>query len=214
MREFRYYVESEPGLVLRRPPGAFYGREAEVQATTMLEHFRRVWARPELQGLRNRRFASVLAIGGGMPAFECGLHAGRITVADPLHEVYRGLEPMFRRLHPEAPPIEYRDEKADIRGGGWDCVSFSHVLEHIPLAAAGRLLARVPNAADIVIYGPNADRMRSDLWLHALPVHEHLWIGGLDWTRQWAQARSGRQASVAIAHDEDLLVWLPGRAEP
>jgi len=212
MRQFRYYVETEPGLVVRRATGAFYGREAEIQAETMVGHFGRLWARPELAGLRARRFAAVLAWGGGMPAFECGLQAERIEVADPLHGTYRELEGMFRGLHPEAPPIGWQDAQelaAQARRIGADCVSFCHVLEHVPIRTAETWLRAVPTTADIVIYGPNADRMHEDWWLHAQPVHEHLWIPGLSWMRPWAARTAGRPAAVALAHDEDLLIWLP-----
>jgi len=130
-----------------------------------------------------------------------------------LHDMYSGFETAFRARHPEAPEAIAWEPVVDpleqLAKTDADCVSFSHVLEHFPVAYAAGLLSAVPPAAHILIYGPNADKCDRDTALHLMPVHEHFWVGGLDWTRAWAETTTGRKTAVAIAHDLDLLVWLP-----
>ena len=210
MREFRYYAEREPGYIERRPGPELYGREVTQQAAAMQAHYGRLWARPELAQILERRYAAVLAVGGGLPHLEANLAHGVIVVADPLWEMYREHEALFRSTWPTCPSVEWRADK------GWpqdaesfDLISFSHVLEHMPCTRAQACLQAVPAGADILIYGPNADTFTGEDWLHARPVHEHVWLAGLEWTRSWAERTTGRTAQVALAHDLDLLVWLP-----
>jgi len=214
MREFRYYVETEPGLIERRETAAYYRREMQRQAPLMVQHFGRVWARPELAELRAHRYETVIAFGGGHPHFEVQLNAGAIRVVDQLAETYEQCRDVFDALYPDAPPVVFSDPAVQtFRPGPGELISYCHVLEHFTVAAAAAEIAEAAaRGADILIYGPNADRMQTDGWLHARPVHEHLYLPGLSWQAPWAERVTGRKARIAIAHDEDLLIWLPAPA--
>jgi len=212
LREFRYYVETEPGLIIRRETKAYYEREMRTMAGEMVGHYNRVWGRPELAALRSKKFAEVLAIGGGHPGLESRMNTSRIRVLDPMAEMYESCVDVFLAHNPGAPKVVF--EAGVFEGpktiGKATCVTMCHMLEHMPMEKAEEQLAYLGKSrADIVIYGPNADCMQSDGWLHAMPVHEHLWMGGLEWTTEWAQKQTGREARFAIAHDHDLCIWLP-----
>jgi hypothetical protein len=210
MRQFRWYVETAPGFIRRKLPAeAVTPAALAALDRAMVGHFGRLWARAELAALRAHQFGTVVSVGGGHPNLEAGLRAESIVVCDPLWKEYATAQEAFCAAWPDAPPVEWRSEKR-WTGIAADLVVFCHVLEHVPVEEAAQWLARVRTAADILIYGPNADLMRADSWLHALPVHEHLWLAGLQWTKAWAEWNTGRTARVAIGHDLDLLLWLPG----
>lgn len=212
MRSFRFYLETEPGLLVRRTALDHIADEMRRLAPELAQHYRTVWGRPELTVLRKKAFKSVLAMGGGHPSFEAnGPKAKQITVIDEVADVYEDTHEIFAGANPGAPKVVYT--KGDIRTAsmeGADLVTFCHVLEHVSIAEATAVLKKAAaTAADILIYGPNADYMQSDGWLHALPVHEHVWLAGIGWSKDWAEATTGRTAEAAITHDFDLCIWLP-----
>lgn len=213
MREFRWYREAEPGLIVRKlPQEAVTAASMAALDGAMVGHFGRLWARPELAALRAQEFGTVVSVGGGHPNLEAGLRAESIVVCDPLWRQYEAAAAAWWKSWPGAAVASWRPAK------GWqeiaaDLVVFCHVLEHLAPKEATAALRAVAPGCGILIYGPNADTMHSDSWLHALPVHEHLWLAGLEWTRSWAEGTTGRRARVAIAHDLDLLVWLPGKGK-
>ncbi len=213
MRNFRFYTETEPGLIERKTAEQAVSPEAlAALAQGMVRHYSRLWARPGLAELKAQRFEHVVSVGGGHPHLEASLNAAAITVADPLAAAYEAAADAYRAVWPDAPPVSCRrcDHafNPEVMEGA-DLVVFCHVLEHMPRERAAKYLRGAPDTAGILIYGPNADTMHADNWLHALPVHEHLWIGGLEWTRGWAEKASGRKAAIAMSHDLDLLIWLP-----
>jgi hypothetical protein len=209
MREFRWYIETEPGFVRRKLPAEAVTAESMAALDrTMVGHFGRLWARPELAALRAQEFGTVVSVGGGHPNLEGGLRAKAIVVCDPLWRQYEAAADAWRQAWPGAAPATWRPAKG-WQGIAAELVVFCHVLEHMTLKESTAALRSVAPGCGILIYGPNADTMHADSWLHALPVHEHLWLGGLEWTRSWAEGTTGRTARVAIAHDLDLLVWLP-----
>jgi len=215
MRNLRFYTETEPGLLERRTAGAFRPGELDAFLRHLRPHYDRVFARPELAPLRAKSYRTIRAFGGGLPSFEAHLYALRIEVIDLLAAEYSTAAAAFADVYPSAPPVHWvpLDSHGDALAPG-DCLSCCHVLEHLPLDQAAALLGNAAaTGADVLIYGPNADRCTTDTALHLLPVHEHLWLGGLDWTRAWAERATGRPAQIAIAHDLDLLIWLPAGAD-
>lgn len=214
MRRYRWYREVEPGLIVRAAPeDAITAESMAGLDRAMVGHFGRLWARAEMAPLLARRYRMAASVGGGHPNLEARLQAERIVVLDPLWRQYSEHAAAYRAAWPGAPAVEWRPcspISLAVVPVEADLVVFCHVLEHMARGLADRYLEGLRySPADLLIYGPNSDRMSSDSWQHALPVHEHVWLPGLAWMRAWAERLTGRTAAIALAHDDDLVLWLP-----
>gem|GEM_PF-1923685 len=215
-RAYRFYVEHEPGLLVRRDLVGACADKVEAESPEVRGHYDRMFGAVELaQRLRQQRFRRVLAIGGGHPRFESYLNAGEIVVADPAARLYESHLAGFSRIFPECPPITYLEMDAETAlsdpPDDIDCITFVHVLEHLPVGLLRAVLRRALSLpVHVIIYSPNADVCRSNDWFHLEPVHEHLAIFGCRWLLREIHANGVQTALPDIAaYSDDLLCHVP-----